>query len=116
MSARPALARRLLAITLAVLVSGAVATLVAPPATAATVRLQPGADVAAAVAAAAPGDVIELAAGSWPAVRLDRIAKSGDVTIRGVDRSGVVLAGFTARATSHVRLQDVTVRSAAGAP
>ena len=61
-----------------------------------------------AIAEAAPGDTIVLAAGTYPGGNVVPAAKR-DITIRGVDRNEVVLDGEDARARILVRADGVSI-------
>lgn len=76
------------------------------PAGAATIGVAPGADLQAAIAAAAPGDVLELQPGDYPGhVVIDK-----PLTLQGpADRSARIVGTRTGR-TLWVRAADVTLR------
>ncbi|PKN59206.1 MAG: hypothetical protein CVU56_01635 [Deltaproteobacteria bacterium HGW-Deltaproteobacteria-14] len=71
-----------------------------------TVSLAPGADLAAALAAAAPGAVVCLAAGRYPA----SIVLARDVSLRGAGPGEVVLDAEQRGPVIAVHADDVTVR------
>ena len=70
---------------------------------AATLRVQPGQDLAAAVQAAAPGDVVEVARGMYRAnLLIDK-----PLTLRGIDRP--TISGGNQNDTIRVTSPDVTI-------
>ena len=71
-----------------------------------TVSLAPGADLAAALAAAAPGALVCLAPGRYPA----SLVLSRDVTLRGAGPGEVVLDAEQRGPVIAVHADDVTVR------
>ena len=79
------------------------AALLALPASAATVRVQPGQDLQAAIAAAAPGDTVEVQRGFYRAnLHIDK-----PLTLRGIDRP--TLSGGQTGDTIRVTAPDVTI-------
>ena len=73
------------------------------PAWAATVVVRPGQDLAAAVRAAAPGDVVEVQRGVYPAnLLIDK-----PLTLRGIDRP--TLSGGNQGDTIRVTAPDVVI-------
>ena len=80
------------------------AALLAPPASAATVRVQPGQDLQAAVTAAAPGDVVEVSRGFY---RVNTLRIDKPLTLRGIDRP--TLSGGQQGDTIRITAPDVTI-------
>ena len=80
------------------------AALLALPASAATVRVQPGQDLQAAVTAAAPGDVVEVSRGFY---RVNTLRIDKPLTLRGIDRP--TLSGGQQGDTIRITAPDVTI-------
>jgi nitrous oxidase accessory protein len=80
------------------------AALLALPASAATVRVQPGQDLQAAVTAAAPGDVVEVPRGFY---RVNTLRIDKPLTLRGIDRP--TLSGGQQGDTIRITAPDVTI-------
>ena len=80
------------------------AALLALPASAATVRVQPGQDLQAAVTAAAPGDVVEVPRGFY---RVNTLHIDKPLTLRGIDRP--TLSGGQQGDTIRITAPDVTI-------
>jgi len=74
------------------------------PASAATVRVQPGQDLQAAVTAAQPGDVVEVPRGFY---RVSTLRIDKPLTLRGIDRPTV--SGGQAGDTIRITAPDVTI-------
>ena len=82
---------------------GAALLALAGAAHAATVRVQPGGDLAAAVHAAAPGDTVEVARGLYRTnLRIDK-----PLTLRGIDRP--TISGGDQGDTIRITAPDVTI-------
>ena len=78
----------------------------APPGAAATVAVGAGADLAAAVAAAQPGDVLVLEPGSYTGgIVIDK-----PLTLQGPPDRAAVIAGTRQGRTLWVKAEDVTLR------
>lgn len=78
-----------------------------PCATAATVAVAAGADLAAAVAAAQPGDVLALAPGSYTGgIVIDK-----PLTLEGPPDRAAVIAGTRQGRTLWIKAEDVTLRN-----
>ena len=80
------------------------AALLALPASATTVRVQPGQDLQAAVTAAAPGDVVEVSRGFY---RVNTLRIDKPLTLRGIDRPTV--SGGQQGDTIRITAPDVTI-------
>jgi len=78
--------------------------LLAASASAATVQVQPGQDLQAAVTAAAPGDVLEVQRGFY---RVNTLRIDKPLTLRGIDRP--TLSGGQVGDTIRVTAPDVTI-------
>ncbi|MCH1999510.1 nitrous oxide reductase family maturation protein NosD, partial [Achromobacter xylosoxidans] len=79
----------------------------APPAAAANVSVAAGADLAAAVAAAQPGDVLALAPGSYTGgIVIDK-----PLTLEGPPDRTAVIAGTRQGRTLWIKAEDVTLRN-----
>lgn len=99
-----------------------VTTRALPPAAGApTVTAMPGDDLQAILDGLAPGDVLELAAGTYPVSGLYLNASGtadSPIHVRGASRSGVVLEAqdggtvLQLQAASHVVLEDLTLQGA----
>ena len=80
------------------------AALLALPASAATVRVQPGQDLQATVTAAAPGDLVEVPRGFY---RVNTLHIDKPLTLRGIDRP--TLSGGQQGDTIRITAPDVTI-------
>ncbi len=80
------------------------ALLLALPAGAATISVQPGQDLQAAIAAAAPGDVVEVQRGFY---RVSTLRIDKPLTLRGIDRPTV--SGGQQGDTLRITAPDVTI-------
>ena len=88
---------------LALIALVALAALLALPVGAATVQVQPGQDLQAAIAAAAPGDTVEVQRGFYRTnLRIDK-----PLTLRGIDRP--TLSGGQSGDTIRITAPDVTI-------
>ena len=101
-----------LRIPLACLLAGMTAVL-ASVATAATHRVSPGQSVQTAIDAAAPGDIVEIARGTYPgALRIDK-----PLTLRGIGRptiDGQLLANTISVVAEHVTIEGLIIRNSGG--
>lgn len=72
-------------------------------------EVRAGESIAAALAAAAAGDVVQIRAGSYPELRILDVIRAAPVFVRAAPGESVTIAGLTIDRSSQVFVRDVSI-------